>query len=1076
MSALAAFGVRKPTVANLVMYAILAAGILFGLGLRREFFPEVRPTVVNVTAPYPGAAPDEVEESLATKIEDRVADLDDVKEVNTVVSEGLASISIEFEEGVDITESLFEVKREMDALQDLPDESDRITVDTFEANLPVIVLSLAGDEDERSMKEAIRAIREDLRSLPGMGDVAISGVRTDELRVEVDPNALLQHGLSIPLISDKIRQEMVELPGGSVRTPTLNSAVRTLGAEERAEAVREIIVKASPGGQVLRVRDIADVRETFEDVDTRERINGKPAVSLTVYKKGDQDAVAMSEMVKAYVAGRNRASIEPTLMERVLALVRKPDDTSPVSPRLEAYELGLSRPSDLSGELVLSTDLARFIVGRLDLLSRNAGMGLVLVLVTLVLLLNLRVAFWVALGLLIAIVGTLAVMRLTGITLNLLTMFGLIIVIGLLVDDAIVVAENISRRHEEGESASESAIEGTRQVNWPVVSTVLTTIAAFMPLGLLNGQIGDLLGVLPLVVMCALAVSLVECLFILPAHMAHSLKAMDARASRPPGWGSRLGARMERGRKWLFEDTIIPAYDRSLRWALGHRYLTLSIAISLVIASAGMVAGGRVPFLFIDSSDAETVNAELRMPIGTPASETDAIIRQIEAASQAQPEVSSVFSGVGSISSLEGGSTTASSHIGQVILELVPVEERDRSSEEVIFSIREALGELPGVKSLAFAEIGGGPEGPAVSLGIVGESTERLAAAADLLKHELNTFDGVFNVTDDFESGRREVRFRLKPGADELGFTTENIARQVRGAVFGLEAHTFAGDREDIDVRVTYPESWRRSVAAIEGMHVFTPSGQPVPLGEVVFVEEADGYATIRRLDRERIITVSAEVDPAVNNPEDVANSLGPAIERVMRENPGVRIVSRGRQKDMAESFESLPLGMATAIGLIYVILAWLFASYTQPLAVLSAVPFATIGMIWGHYLLGFDMTFLSLIGFIALTGVVVNDSLILMEFYNERRREGDAVYDALVIAGRARVRAILLTTITTVFGLLPLMLEQSFQARFLIPMAITISCGLLSATLIILIVLPCILMIFEDARRAVRWVVSGSS
>lgn len=1079
---LAAFGVRKPVVANLVMFAIIGAGVVFGLSLRREFFPESEARQVNILAPYPGAAPDEVEQTLAIKIEDAVADLDDVKELTSQVSEGVASVTIEFRDGIDIDEKLFEIKREMDALQDLPEESERIVVDKFEPNLPVCVLSIYGEADERTLKNAIREIRDDLERLPGMGDIVLSGVRNDEVTVEVPEHALLKYGLSLPDISDAISQAMRELPAGSVRSSTLNTAIRTVGVEDRIEEIRNIIIKAGDG-QALRLADIATVTSGFSDVDLYTRLNGQPSVSLTVFKVGKQDAVEMADMVKAYKLGREVAAgrAEPityTPLEYLRLKMRRPGDTTPPSPRIEAYELGLSRTTPPPGELAITTDLARFIVGRLDLLTRNALAGGVLVLLVLVLLLNLRVAFWTAVGLGVSLLGTLAAMSLFGYTLNLLTMFGLIIVVGLLVDDAIVVAENITRRFEEGDDPDTAAVDGTNQVNWPVVATIITTICAFLPLALIEGQIGDLLGALPAVVAFALIVSLVEALFILPVHMAHSLHKHGRHTDgKDQSALNKAEAVADRYRTKFFNGLLIPLYTGTIRILLRARYLTVIAALGTLILSIGLVAGGVVQATFLESSDAETINIELQMPIGTPATQTDAIVRRIETAAVAQEEVSAVFAQVGAVNSIDGGSEgSQQSHVAQVILELKPVEQRDRSSQEVINAVREGIGELAGVKSLRIEELAGGPGGPPITLTVVGSDPERMAPVVSQIKGMLAQYEGVRDISDNSDSGRRELQITLKDAGRELGFTQTFLGRQIRGAIFGLEAYTFAGTREDVDVRVMLPEESRRSLETLENLHVFTPSGTPVPLSEIAELRETEGYATIRRLDRQRAISVTAEANRAIVNPETLIADLRPQLAELQRANPGITILERGRQQDNAESLASLPVGMLVATGLIYFTLAWLFGSYTQPFIVLSAVPFAAIGMILGHYVLGFTMTILSFIGFIALSGIVVNDSLIYMSFFNRLRDAGAHIEDACVETGRARLRAILLTTVTTVLGLLPLLLEQSFQARFLIPMAITIAGGLLSATLIILVVLPCLLMIFDDIKRTIRWAWSGGA
>ncbi|MCB9845962.1 MAG: efflux RND transporter permease subunit [Phycisphaeraceae bacterium] len=1066
---LAGFGVRNPVLANLLAAATLIFGIIFGLGLRREFFPEIRPSLVSVSAPYPGAAPEEVEASLAIKIEDAVADLRDIKEISTSVQEGLALVTIEYEDGVDIDDKVAEVKRKVDALQDLPQDADRIIVEKIEPNIPTIVLSVAGDADERDLKRTIRLLRDDLKSLEGMGDIAISGLRVDEIRVEVDPRAVLEHRLSLPAVSSLIDRAMRELPGGTVRTPTQNTSIRTVAVQERAARVREIVVGFDPGGRVVRLGDIADVSDTFADVDTRARLNGKPAASLTVFKVGEQDAVDMAAMVKAYAAGLRGEEITLTNRERLSG----PKD--PPSERIRAYRLGLDRAEQtpIQGEVIVTTDLARFIVGRFELLTRNAVSGGILVFITLVLLLNWRSSFWVGVGLIVAIAGTLVAMRLLGVTLNLLTMFGLIIVVGMLVDDAIVVAENITRRHEQGEEARTAAIEGTRQVTWPVVATVTTTVAAFLPLALIEGRMGDFLKWLPAVVGIALAVSLVEALFVLPSHMAHTLRGVDRRRSR--GAQSRLERlehRFDDARDRVVQGMLIPGYAGLLRRLIRRRYLVAASILAVMIASFGMVAGGRLPFIFFEVSDDETINGNLRMAIGTPVERTDEVVRRVEQAALGMPEVKSVFASVGAQGDVNGELPEVEQpHLGQVFIELVPVEERDRTSKQIVDAIRRQVGSPPGLKSLRLEGVSGGPSGAAITLVATGPDGSALEAVIRRVEQMLREYDGLYGINNDSDAGQRELRISLLDGASDLGFTVTDIAQQLRAAVVGLEAYTFAGNRESVDIRVTYPPAVRRSLAAIEELHVLSPSGEPVPLTEICRLDERTSFATIRRLDRQRAITVNADAT-AATNPEQVMGDLRPRLAGLAAEFPGVRILERGRQKDMKDSFGTLPLGMGVAMSLIYIVLTWLFKSYVQPLIVMTAIPFATIGMIWGHLIMGFNMTFLSLIGFVALAGVVVNDSLIFMEFYNERRRDGMSVHDAVIDAGRNRVRAILLTTITTVLGLSPLMLEQSLQARFLIPMAITISFGLMSATVVILILLPCLLLMLDDAKRllAAMW------
>ncbi len=1059
---LAEFGVRKHVAVNLIMFAMIGAGIILGTSLRREFFPDVTPTLVSVSAPYPGAQPDEIEDSLAIKIEDRVSDLQGVKEINTTAVEGAATVMIEFEDNIDLATALARVKREVDALEDLPEQSERIVVSEFEPNIPVCTVTLFGDADERLMKDAIREIQDDLRTIPGMGDLVLAGIRTDEITVAVRPGAMLEHSLSLPAISSRITQSMRELPGGAVRTGTANINVRTVATEEEVDLIRNIVVRADAGGRALRLGEIAEITAGFADVELRTRFNNEPSMSIFVYARPKQDVVTMAGLVKAYVAGRIAEPFKPTALEK--GAIKRADAGKRALPaRALAYRTGLANPATAPGTLVIHNDVARFVVQRLDLLSRNALQGGILVFVTLFLLLAPRVAFWVAIGLIVSLLAALAAMNILDMSLNFLTMFGLIIVIGLLVDDAIVVAENIKARHEAGDSAMTAAIEGTRQVAWPVIATVLTTICAFLPLTAVEGQIGDLLAAIPIVVTVALAVSLIEALLILPSHMGHTLHASER--AKPNIFTPTL-KRMERFRTWLFQDFLGPLYVSLMRPALRARYLTLSISICLLLCTVALPLGGRVGFEFFPSADSESVTIDLRMPEGTPMEATDRMMRIVEDAARKQPEVDALFTLVGARNNVDDGSSIAQSHIAQIFMELKPVEERDRTSSLVTDSIQREVGDLPGVESLRFAEVGAGPAGADITYTIVGNDPETIDHAVEELKEALSHYDGVRGIADDSDAGQRELRLRLRDGASELGFTVENIGRQIRGAVFGLEAYTYAGDREDVDVRVQLDDTARKSLAGLESTYLFTPAGVPVPLTEAVEVTEGRSYATVRRLDRNRAVTVTADVDRAVTTAEAVTADLKPTLTAIAAHSPGLRILPRGVQLEMQDSFRSLPVGMMAAVGLIYLVLAWLFSSYAQPLAVLAAVPFAAVGAIWGHILLGYDLTFLSMIGFVALIGIVVNDSLVFMEFYNHKRAEGLTVFESCSAAGRARLRAIILTTVTTVLGLTPLMFEQSFQAKFLVPMAITISFGLMSATFIMLIILPCVLLVGDDIKR----------
>ncbi|MFB0985302.1 MAG: efflux RND transporter permease subunit [Phycisphaerales bacterium] len=1057
---LPSFGARRPVPANLLMMALILGGIYAGLSMRREFFPEIDPEAARVELVYPGATPRELEESMARKVEDAIGTVQEVRRMESTVSEGAGIIVVKFEEGTDVAEAIADVERSIERLSDLPSDAERIRVVEFEPNLPVIILTLFGDIDERVLKSAMRSMIDDLESLPGMGSLQISGLRDYEIRVAVDPDRLIENALPVTAVADAIRAWMLELPSGAIRGPGGNVNVRTMGVEERAEAIESIVVRAGSDGDMLRVGDLATVRDGFADVEVEERFEGQPATSLTIFKTGSQDAVAIARMAYAYVAGRKGESFTGPVWAR-------PMETS----EWQAYQLGLDRPEPLPAGLIAHNDLSRFIQGRLELLSRNALQGAGLVFLALLLALNLRVAFWVMVGLFTAICGTLLAMTALGVTLNLLTMFGLLVTLGMLTDDAIVVSENITARGSLGESPVDAATRGGNQVFWPVVGTVLTTIVAFLPLTFISGSIGKLLGALPMVVFCALAISLLESMLILPSHMVHALKGMvQSRGTGIFGFADRFA-------EWRDRTVVKPltqSYGRIAAKSVQYRWVAASIALCLLAISIGMYTGGRVPFVFLPTEDTENVVVDLKMPTGTELAETRRIASRIEDAARSQPEVQFTSLALGASFDLNTGlANPGSSSIAQIFFELSPIEKRDRPSTEIIDSIRKAAGDLTEADQIFWREIDGGPGGPDITFEISGNDRVAVDSAVVDVQALLATYEGVYGISDDDEVAQRELRISLLPGAASLGITVAEVAQQVRGAVFGIDAHVFSETREDIDVRVSFDAESRRDLGSVEQMWISTRDGRSIPLSEVARIEEAEGRATIRRIDRRRAVSVTADVD-ALTNPEQVVASMGPAMEAIRLEHRGVSIDSGGRQQDVIDAFGSLPIAMLAACLMIYVILAWLFSSYLQPFAVMLAIPFALIGVIWGHWLLGFELTFLSLIGVVALAGIVVNNSLILVEFLNKNIEAGLPLSEALVDAGQRRLRPILLTTVTTVLGLTPLMLEQSFQARFLIPMAISITFGLMSSTFLTLLVLPAILVIVDDFSAAAHWLWFG--
>lgn len=1042
----------------------MLAAIIFGIysanTIRREFFPEVDSDSAVISVVYPGATPEEIEESIVRKVEDAVADLDQVKRIRTSINEGTATVSAKFKDGTDVSTAMDDLERALDRLDDLPEDAERIQIVEQVPNMPVIGVNLWGDVDEEELKRSIREIKDDLESLPEMGSMLEGGVRGYEIRVDVNPGALLEHGISLPQVAQSIDAWMAEIPSGTLKSDGGNISVRAIGVDQRSDEIREIVLRAFPDGSTLRLGDVAEIFEDYVDVDIYERFNGATSVGLTIFREGDQDAIEISSMVKGYVAGRSKEPFTGSPLSKALN-----------SLEYQAWELGASNPNALPGTLTTSTDLARFIEGRLDLLKRNAFQGAILVFIALFIVLNVRTATWVMVGLFAAICGTLSIMYLLGVTLNLLTMFGLLVTLGMLTDDAIVVAENIQSRSDDGEGPEEAAIRGGNQILWPVLATVTTTVVAFLPLMFVAGQIGALMGALPWVVFCALLASYIESVFILPSHMAHSLKN-KARVAN-----TKLQKRLERWYRWR-DDVLIGSavdfYERVTRFALRYRYITTGIALSILIGSLGLVSGGRVPFEFLPVNDAENLMVEIRMPTGTSVERTRLFAARIEAAARAQPELGAISTTIGSRFDMGSGTVAgASSNSAQMFVELIPIEQRTRSSGEFLDAVRMELGDISEADEVSFTVLDGGPSGKDITIEISGDDQKAMVAAVADVEELLGSFEGLFEISDDNVEGQNEIQVHLRPGAASLGLNVADVAMQLRGALFGIDAHVFSENREDIDVRVRIDKESRSRLQNLEQMWVVTPSGRSVPLSEIATLEESTGYSSLRRIDRKRAISVTASTDSATS-PEEVYREMIAPLAEIEESYPGVTIQSGGRQSDVYDAFSTLPIAFTAALLMIYTILAWLFGSYVQPFAVMLAIPFGLIGVIWGHLILGFDMTFLSLIGVVALAGVVVNNSLILIDFFNLFRTQGMSLSEALVQAGRRRLRPIVLTTATTVLGLSPLMLEQSFQARFLIPMAISITAGLISSTVLTLVVLPALLVIFDDLKSLLHWLWYG--
>jgi multidrug efflux pump subunit AcrB len=1093
---LPSLSVKNQVLVNMMMFVILVGGSVFASTLVREMFPESRPDKLRITAKYLGVQPQEIEKAVTIKIEDAVHDVEGVEKVESTVQEGFSTTIVTLLNEVDDADAVLqEVKNKIDAIEDLPDDLNQVTVKKLVPQLPVISVAIFGEGSEADLKRAVRDLHDGLRALPGVSEVKISGTRVDEISVDVRPEQLLKYDITFAEVADAIRQTNLDVSGGTLKGDRTLLSLRTMGEENRGRDLEDIVIRSEPDGRKIILKDVAEIRDEFDESDLESYFNGKPAAHCIVYKTASQDVIQISRLVKAFIAGKQN---EPFDAYGFAAAAGKPWYLKPFSyagagmswlatkvsgrpdPR-EHYEASRLSPFDHNYNVALHTDLARFVEGRLDLLTRNGKIGLILVLISLNLFLNWRVAFWAAVGLPVSFLGTFVVMWSLGATINLLSMFGLIIVLGIIVDDAIVIGENIYRHVEEGMPPLQAAVKGAEEVMWPVTVAVATTIAAFAPLFFVKGQIGDFMGQLPIVVLAALTVSLIEALIILPAHLAHlpSKKEMQERAAKPPRFGRLTNGFRAYGRaqERLMRGTLPGLYERFLRFALRWRYATLGIGCATLLMSFGLFQGGIVESVFIQKMDSETLVCGLEMPVGTTAANTKKQLEKLSqfATSQQMPEVKSVQMFVARQYDLSGAGMVGSndqSHLGQLVIELKPADERERnnerSSEELTAAFRQASQELHGVNSVTWEAMQGGPGGKDIHIQISGKDFEEIIAVSQKLKTELRGYKGVFDIDDNFDRGKREIQVRLRESARPTGITVGMLGNHIRAAMYGHEARRLTRNREDVKIMVRYPKIFRKNLYNLESMWIPTAyrDGKRgwVPVGQVAETSESVSYSTVHRSQQQRSITVYGDIDQAQGSMDEILAKIRETFAtRIKPVHPGVQIKFLGAYEELGKAFGGLKLAFPVALLLIYMLLAGLFRSYFQPLVVMAAIPFGFQGAIFGHWITGNPFTILSWIGLVALMGILVNDALVLVDFINSRVRRGMDHFEASIQGAKLRLRAILLTTLTTVAGLAPLMFETSFQAKFLIPMAVTLTFGLVFATALTLVVVPALNMVYFD-------------
>lgn len=1082
---------RNHVAANLMVGVIVLGGLASLSAIPQKSFPDLEIPVINVSVEYLGAAPEEVEEGVCIRIEEQLDGLEGIERIVSTSNEGLCAVRLELFEDADESRALDDVKNRIDAIDTFPEETEKPIIALQTTTRSVMDIAVTGPSDERTLKRIGQRVRDELAALPSVTLVELQNTRPYEISIEVSEASLRRHGLSFEQLASAVRGASLDLPGGSIKTPGGEVLLRTKGQAYRGEDFEELVVMTNPDGTRVRLREVAEVIDGFEDTDQKLRFDGKPAAIVRVSRVADQDILEITDALKTY---------------------------------LEQAPAQLPEGVDLT----IWSDESLQLSDRLDTLAFSARQGFLMVLLLLALFLRPRLAFWVALGVPVSFLGALCLMAILGISIDGISLFGFIVVIGILVDDAIVIGENVHTLQTRESDLLEAAIRGTQQVSVPVIFGVLTTVAAFTPLLFGPGTIGQIQTIIATVVMCCLIFSLIESQLVLPAHLGHRFAqgpsaevtlmlvpiiallllsvAEDLRsyvglaigaATLVYAWqrfgnferfSSALVAAQQRFASSL-EDFVRADFRDFVQTALAWRYTTAAFAAAIFVSAIGVLGSGRLPFSFFPPLESDRVIARLTMPLGTLADVTEEAVLHLErtgqllaaqlaARSEDDPPVMHILAAVGGqpVSSRGGGSPggaiirDSGAHLGEVTLQLTPSQSRELETRDVANLWRDAAGQIPDAVELTFAT-SLFSVGEAINIQLEGDDLGELREVAAKIRAKLLEYPGVIDVSDSFRSGKAELKLDILPSGEVLGLTLGDLARQVRQAFYGEEVQRVQRGRDDVRVMVRYTEEERHSLGALDNMRIRAPDGSEVPFATVAEARIGRGFSSIKRADRRRVVNVTADVDRTKITANEVLADMnrGPMAE-IMRDHPRVSYGLEGAQREQGEAMsEMLPL-YAIAIFVIYTLLAVPLRSYSQPLIIMSVIPFALVGAIYGHWLmqgLGFvtGLAMMSVMGFIAASGVVVNSSLVLVHYINGRRAEGASVREAASDAAVARFRPIVLTSLTTFVGLLPLMLNRSVQAQFLVPMAVSLAFGVLMATAVTLLVVPSGYLILEDLR-----------
>ena len=1043
-----AFMASNRVAANLSMVVILAAGLVALGALERQAWPTVPFNTIEVSVVYPGAVPEEVEESIVVKIEEQVEALEDAKAVKSLAAPGLASVRVELKTGADMGEAMDEVKSAVGRIQSFPGAAERPQFREMDNRTSMIRLIVFGDIPERSLKELAHQIEDDLGTLPSVSQVETTGTRNYEISIEVPIVRLRALGLTLDDVADAVRRSSLDLSAGSIDTQDAQVRVRTIGQSYDQLDFEDIIVIARKDGTVVRLGDIAAVRDAFQNTDLILRHQGRPAVFVEVYRAEGEQVMDVAEAVHEHIAN----VIVPSLPDGVGITIWN-DDSQTYSERA-------------------------------DILLRNGLMGIILVFISLALFLEIRLALWVVAGLITSGIGALAVMLALDLAINTISLFAFVLAIGIIVDDAIVVAEHIHYERNRGVPGVVAAIRGTRRIKKALIFAVLTSVAAFTPLLFIPGGIGEVWSALPVIVIGMLLISLVEALLILPNHLSH----LHGPEWKPSNLVDRFFASIrDFVDRWLNRFLDGPL-DGALRFSTNHPGIVVSGVVGLFVVSLSLVPAGIVPTTFAPVVEGDFITATLEMPDGTPADRTYEVAMELERAGRRVLErldrerpdsASSLLSGVnvtvGQRPRVEGGgldptpTQNPQANIASIEFKLSSAHQRNMSTIAIVQAWREEVGILPYVRGIEFS-------GEVIDLGSPVEAVlshpdpERLVEIADSVVEGLRSVAGVFDVRSDHTPGVGEIQLELRPEARTLGLTVEEMARQARAAFFGVEALRMQRDREEVRVYARLPDDERDAITDVEGYLIRTRSGGEVPLSHAASMTMGRSPPTIRRQDGQRVVTVTADVDENVISGGEANDILENTIlAQLTATNPELTFSFGGEQQQQLESLDALYRGFFLAMLAIFALLALSLGSYIKPFLVMSIIPFGLIGVVLGHLVLGVPMSAASFMGFFGLSGVTINDSLVMIDFIDQRRKQGATTKTAIIEGAKGRFRPIMLTSLTTFLGFTPLILERAIQAQFMVPFAASLGVGIMITTGILMLLVPALIAVYLRANSPRR-------